>query len=244
MLIASHRHTDADLVMWRELEAADRLHGRSRSLAVKVDRAMNGIREFLASGPAYCSVSWGKDSVVVADLCMRIDQSIPIVYARAIPTANPDCMEVAMAWSAMWPTSITHDIPVDYRPHRGLPDDEKLRWGNAAFSAAFRPFGMRRIMGLRCDESGRRKMSMRFLGLSTINSCRPIGWWSNADVFGYLSSRDLPIHPNYAMLGGGRWQRHHLRVDEFMGQTGDEYGRALWEREYYGDVLARIESNP
>ncbi|TXH99574.1 MAG: hypothetical protein E6Q76_19695 [Rhizobium sp.] len=62
-----------------------------------------------------------------------------------------------------------------------------------------------------------------------------------ADVFAYLAFHGLPVHPNYAMLGAGRWPREYLRTAPLGGKRGDQFGRAEWEREYYGDVLRRLE---
>jgi phosphoadenosine phosphosulfate reductase len=85
-------------------------------------------------------------------------------------------------------------------------------------------------------------MSMRIHGLATESVCRPIGWLSEQDVFALLAIHDLPTHPNYAMLGQGRWKREKLRVDAIGGHTGGGNGRSEWEHEYYGDVLARMRA--
>jgi hypothetical protein len=138
MLIPSHRHTDADLVMWSELEAADRLHGRSRSLATKVDRAMNVIREFITTGPAYCSVSWGKDSVVVADMVRRIAPQTPLVWVKVRHWANPDCEAVMDAFG-----SPCHVIDVDAGENRAGGTSAK------GFAIARRRFGARRVKNSR-----------------------------------------------------------------------------------------------
>ena len=60
------------------------------------------------------------------------------------------------------------------------------------------------------------------------------------ETFGYLAAHDLPVHPAYAMLGGGRWERDRIRVASLGGRRGDGIGRAEWEREYYSDVLNRL----
>jgi len=85
-------------------------------------------------------------------------------------------------------------------------------------------------------------MSIGHLGLDTGASFRPIGRWRQADVFSYLHHHHLPVHPAYAMLGGGRWPRRHIRVHSIGGERGTEHGRREWEQEYYGDVLRRIEA--
>ena len=98
------------------------------------------------------------------------------------------------------------------------------------------------LLGIRAKESGARKLSAFVHGEATEVKCRPILFWDEMDVFGYLASRNLPVHPVYAMLGGGRWQRGRLRVSSLGGRRGDGMGRAEWEKEYYGDVLNQIRA--
>lgn len=81
---------------------------------------------------------------------------------------------------------------------------------------------------------------MRYHGMTTEQVCRPIGWMSEQDVLAIHAQWKLPTHPNYAMLGGGRWPRHRIRVDSIGSGFGKQYGGAEWEREYYGDVLNRL----
>jgi len=233
MLIPSERHTDADLALWDELEEADRLHGKSDIVARKVERSLRVIREFSDAGPCYCSVSWGKDSVVALHMAKTVNPSIPVLWVKNVPLYNPDCIGVRDAFA-----------PSHYREieHQWSSGDEYLMPGVEQFE---RESGLnRRVTGLRAEESAGRKISMRHRGLSTDNSCRPLGWWTVEDVFGYMAIHDLPVHPAYAMTGGGRWDRHHLRVDALGGDEnpGDMFGNHLWEREYYGDVLARIQA--
>lgn len=230
MLIPSPRHTPADLALWRELEAADRAHGNRPQLAAKAERSLAVIREFVGAGPCYCGVSAGKDSVVAAALCRIVSDKIRLVHLKAVPCVNPDNAPVLAALP--WPVTI---VEIDYSAidPRLDPETEKDR----IFFGAFRDFGDRYVSGIRADESAVRKISLRHRGVSTARSCRPLGWWSVADVFGYLAANDLPVHPAYAMLGGGRWPRETLRVDELGGERGDNFGRSEWESEYYGDAL-------
>src|SRR5690606_27886834 len=100
----------------------------------------------------------------------------------------------------------------------------------------------RHLSGVRGDESPGRLIRMCRWGESSPNACAPIGRWSVADVLGYLAAHDLPVHPNYAMLGGGRWPREHVRTAEIGDSHGRRMGRAEWEQEYYGDVLARLQA--
>lgn len=240
MLMPSPRHTDADLALWAEYEAADLAH--AKELCVKVDKSIDAIKHFAEHGSFYCAASGGKDSMVIADLMMR-SHPAPLVYAKAIPTANPDCAAVFDAFKEVWPSADIHTVQVDYRPNRNLPIAEKLQLGTRAFLNAFKQFGSRRVTGIRQEESSSRRISAAVHGESTANVCRPILRWSTTDVFAYLAVRKLPVHPAYAMLGGGRWDRNRLRVDELAGMTGDGMGRALWEREYYADILAQMNQS-
>lgn len=79
-------------------------------------------------------------------------------------------------------------------------------------------------------------------GISTERTCAPLAWWTAADVFAYLATHDLPVHPAYAMLGGGRWRRERLRVAEIGDTHGKGGGRLEWETEYYGDALRRLQA--
>lgn len=239
MLIESHRHTTADLRLWAELEEGDRALSRSPSLHENARRSMEEIRRFADAAPCYCSVSWGKDSVVLADLVMQVAPHVPLVWVRVEPICNPDCTAVRDAFLARHPGAAYHEFVT------------RCRWDGrewhargtleAGFAEAERVIGTRRhFSGLRADESGARRVSMRSRGLTAGDSCRPLGWWSVQDVFAWLASRNLPVHPAYAMLGGGRWPREHLRVASLGGRRGDQFGRTQWEREYYGDVLNRL----
>lgn len=236
MLIPSHRHRASDLDLWREHEAADMVHGATR-LAEKVARSVDAIREFAATDDAYCGVSWGKDSVVVAWLVLQVAPHVPLIWVRPAGAECPGCEEVRDAFLRRFPCTYFE------------PECPAKIWNDPTVSneTAFRPAvdasgTMRRITGVRANESGARKISMRFHGLATENSCRPIGWWDEADVFALHAIEQLPTHPNYAMLGGGRWERRRLRVASLGGEWGTQFGRREWELEYYGDIIRRLEA--
>lgn len=228
MLIASIRHTTDDLKRWREYEAADHHH------VVNWRPAADEVQQF-AKEPCYCSVSWGKDSVVVAWLVATVAPHVPLVWVRPEGAECPGCEDVRDQFLAAY--DLVYHEP---RVHWSIWNDMTIS-NEVCFQPAVAIAGTtRRIVGVRANESGRRKISMRFHGLATAQVCRPIGWWTEQDVFAIHAQHSLPTHPNYAMVGGGRWKRSHLRVDALGGDTGAQFGRAEWEQEYYGDVLARM----
>lgn len=184
----------------------------------------------------------GKDSVVLADLVREAGIACPLVYLRAEPVANPESPRVRDAFLPGWPWEY-REIEIDYRSiPPGLPFDAVEKAKDRLFFGAFESLDLPHISGIRAEESGGRKIRMRRWGLMSANACAPLGWWTSADVFGWLAHRDLPVPPAYAMLGGGRWDRRQIRVDELGGDRGSQFGRGAWEAEYFGDVLRRLEA--
>lgn len=235
MLIASPRHTREDLALWATHERAD--HLLARRLHSKVQRAIDTIRTFAAE-PCYAGVSWGKDSVVLAHLVQRACVAVPLVWVRVEPICNPECAAVRDAYLARY--------PADYREIESW-----CRWGDdgewhasGTLEDGFHQAncGTRYLSGVRGDESSGRAKRMRAYGESTANTCAPIGWWSTAEVFAYLTAHDLPVHPAYGYLGGGLYRRDRLRVASLGGRRGDGWGRTEWERWYYGDRLREVEA--
>ena len=229
MLILSNRHTKEDLRLWAEYEQADRCH------SVDLRRAVTLVKEF-AQQPCYCSVSWGKDSVVIAAIVATETPHVPLVWVRPEGAECPGCDEVRDEFLQRYDVEYYEPVcPAE------VWNDPKVS-NTVAFKPAVEAAGTsRRIVGVRARESGNRKLSMRFHGMVTEQVCRPIGWMTEQDVFAIHAQEGLPTHPNYAMLGGGRWQRNKLRVDSVGGEWGSGMGRAAWEQEYYGDVLARMQ---
>lgn len=247
MLIPSDRHTAADLDLWGELEPADRVVGARFLRSARLEESRRAIRAFAASGDCAGMVSWGKESIALAHLLRSEAPGVPLVHLR--PTNhNPDCDAVRDAYFAAFPGQAYEEVPVDYGSLHaaGLPDHALDRETDARWYAAIRDcearHGGRHITGIRSGESfGRMIRTLRW-GLSTPNACAPIARWTLAEVYGYLAARELPVHPAYAMLGGGRWPRERLRVAEIGDTHGKGSGRREWEYSYYGDILRRLES--
>lgn len=255
MLIPSDRHRPADLIIWRELEAADHIHGERLMRSGKVDRSLDAIRTFLAAGPAYCGTSHGKESVTTCHLVRQVDPSIPLIHLRP-SNHNPDCDAVRDAYFAMFPEQapVYSEVVIDYGDlhARGLPDHLLDKATDRLWEAAIRqsghPCGGRHILGIRAGESNGRLMRCRIWGESSPKGCAPLAWWSTDDVYGYLAVMGLPVHPAYAMLGamaggnGARWPRERLRVAEIGDTHGKGSGRRAWEADYYGPELRRLEA--
>lgn len=248
MLIPSPRHRREDVATWESLVVADYVHAETDGFRRRVAEASAVVVRFVdGRRSVYAGTSWGKDSTVLVHLLWSVASAVPVMHLR--PTNhNPDCDRVRDTYRAMCPGQSYVEVAVDYRgiDRRRLPHQEVNRQTDQRWYAAIREFEASypegHLLGIRQDESmGRRFRVMRW-GLESPNACAPLGRWSTQDVFAYLARHDLPVHPAYAMLGGGRWPRERLRVAEIGDTHGTGSGRAEWEREYYGDVLRRLES--
>ncbi len=235
MLLLSDRHTKDDLAWWAEQERADIVHGRSIEKSGKVNKAIETILAFARCGPCYAAVSWGKDSVVIADLVAMAGVDIPVVNIwQDGPQHDPYVERVRDCF--------LKSTPMDYHEIHVAADDLEQDDLHRAPSLeigireAAKRFGSRYVGGVRAAESGVRALSAR---MNRPGTCQPIQWWTDADVFGHLAYRGLPVHPAYGMTGGGIWKRHRIRVSIIGGAKGRQFGRLTWERQYFGDQLNR-----
>lgn len=247
-LIPSPRHTAADLAEWRRYEHWDDTLARSSQLDRMADKARALIEQFADAGPCYLSVSWGKDSVVVAHLLAtsRAGERVPLVFARARHWETPEVDQVRDAFLTAYPHVRYEEIEYEFRvPLRGEPgfgaDDTPTQ--DALRETLDQVHGGRRISGVRAEESAIRAKSLRWHGDATDRTCRPIIRWRCAEhVFPYLHKHDLPVHPIYAMTAGGHYDRRWLRVHALGCQHPDMsavYSKdpEAWERLYYQDVI-------
>lgn len=231
-LIASRRHTKRDLELWTEHVIRWQAHARLASFQRRVAEALAELESF---APQYVSTSWGKDSVVVASLAQAACPKVPLVWVRVEPIANPDCVLVRDTFLEAHPTATYDEIVVE------------CTWGEgewhasgtleAGFTVARSRYGGRYASGIRGEESGMRKLRVAKHGLSSANTCAPIGRWTGDDVFAYLLMCDLPIHPAYACLMNGLLDPRRVRVASIGGQRGSGMGRSEWEQLYYADAL-------
>lgn len=246
MLIVTDRHRPDDLHAWEDWEQVDSLNAPRLLSSGKIERAVECIRDFSRMG-GYIGVSWGKDSVVVADLALRHGIKLPLVHLRCTPSHNTNCDLVRDAFLRAWQAEY-HEIRCDYGdvyranlpPH--IQDKETDKIWFRTWKSVGEQFVDRHISGVRGEESNVRKLRMMRWGTTTEKTCAPIGGWTTADVFAYLHALNLPVHPNYGMLGGGRWDRSRIRTAEIGDVHGNGCGRTEWEREYYGDMLNRLHA--
>ena len=229
MLIVTPRHTMTDLQMWedyRQVDMATCFPWRKLADSINVVRKW---RENHIDGVAY--TSWGKDSVVLLTVIVESGIDVPVVYVRT-DRSNPDCLLVRDQFLKMF--------QIDYREHEyeyAAVNGNDGHWKDIA-----RRYGDHRITGIRNDESGRRQLVWNIYGFESEHSCRPLAKWRSHEVFAYIEQMKLPLCPVYGYLGGGRYDRSMLRTHSIVGSSGDGMGRKEWEKEYYGDIVNRIQS--
>lgn len=238
MLIDSRRLTDTDRLHWQTFELGDMLRAMEPDFLARVRRSKDAIRSFFADNPiGYCGVSWGKDSVVVAGMLMEVRPETPLVWVRVWPVDNPDCVSVRDAFLQAFPACNYDEVLTEMPIGQGRKPTGILEEG---FKEAAQRYGDRHVSGVRGDESATRKLRTMQHGENTARTCAPLAWWSGNDVFAYLHSRNLPIHPAYAMSHGGTLDRQRIRVASIGGSRGTGMGRREWEAFYYPEESAAL----
>ena len=239
MLIESDRHRAEDSVVWRVFAEADCEHSRTAQFlrhAADAKRQIIGFHK--RPKPYYVGCSWGKDSVVLLHLFLGLGYSPRVVYVRQLDNENPESLRVRDAFLSRFDVPDYEEIAYSYadaEPDWFAPDGRPIKWYRVLNDLRLR-YGVH-VTGVRADESSTRMLRYQRFGCETRASFAPFRFFRVADIFAYMSMFDLPIHPNYAMVGGGRWDRNRIRVTSIGNREGTGHGRAEWEREYYGDVL-------
>lgn len=235
MLIRVPELSQEDVQHFAAMERVDRARASLSCHRDLVRRSVRIAEAFLQATKAKCyvSTSWGKDSVVTSHIVFTAAARMgilppPLVHHRPSENANHHTDAVADRWLERFPRSKYHRITVT---------ETDANWRVVRDETAAKAAGSRnRVMGIRGAESAARKRAMTHLGETRGRVCWPIAKWPTADVFAYLASHDLPVHPAYAMTMDGSLDRDRLRVDELADDPGTGFGRAEWEERYYPGV--------
>lgn len=238
MLLASERHTPADLAFWAKMQRGDRLNGERLQRSAKARSAVAAVRKFADAGPCYVGTSWGKDSVVVCHLAALSGARVPFVHiVQEGPQKDPEQHRVRNAFFSRFDVEY-HEVVVEPQTVAQI-DGKHAPALDVGIGRVREAFGARWVSGLRAAESGVRKLRAK---IGSVNSCWPIAWWSTEDVYAWLEVHELPVHPAYACTQGGLWDRDWIRVSILGGEKGTQHGRREWERHYYPAEMAAIEA--
>jgi phosphoadenosine phosphosulfate reductase len=265
VLIPSRRYSAADLAWWERRERVDRAVGKGRRLTRLEDEAVACVLRFLDTCDAgedgaprcHASLSCGKDSTVLVgvlrELHRRHGVTLPVIYVRVSPHENPDNALVLAALRESCADALARLDVIDLAAERDPATGEWVGTGRLreGFDIAAKRYGAHRVTGIRADESSDRQRRDAIArkwerlagykpdGTTTRYTCAPLTSWTGQDVFAYLASRDLPVHPTYACTFGGRLDRTRLRVATLGGWRGGT-ARYMHEQHYYGDEMEAL----
>jgi phosphoadenosine phosphosulfate reductase len=225
-LLPSSRLKPQDILYWNStikptIELKTRLN--SQRINRLEQKALESISQF---GDCYASISWGKDSTVLAYLSYQL--KIPLVYIRVNPVANPECDTVRDAFLSQYPATY-HEIEVDRETHKKTEHGVEVLKAGFAIAESRLPT-KRYLTGIRKDEGSNRRVRK---GVLTKNTCAPLAYWTLSDIWNYLCFYSLPVNPVYAMTEGGFWDYRFLRAGSLKGSVGKQFGKIEWERTYF-----------
>lgn len=215
-----------------------------------VDQALVEIERAIKIGKSLVSTSWGKDSVALCDLALRMDPTLPLVHLRS-PYELPGGEHVERHFRERGaelvdiPTLRTLPEYIDWLQRNGLGYERETHRGagsrrkcNEIGTWALTNGVELQILGMRGAESVRRRKLFASRGLTYQRAdggwiSNPLGWWSSDDVWAYLVSRDLPWHRLYDCESHGV-DREQLRNCGWLTVQGDVSDwRIPWLRRHF-----------
>jgi len=233
MLIKCNKHTKEDLELWESYNEADIIYYNMHDMKEKEKRAVDLIKKI---NPDYVSISWGKDSTVLAHLCYKSGHFNYVWFRNQYE--NPYCYMVKDIYIKKY--NINNFEIFKKVSLENIKNDFINFHSLKCHKIAEKKFGKKYMTGIRIEESGIRKVTILKNGIYSNNRSSPIAFWKNEDIFAYLAFYKLPVHPNYAMLGGGRYNRKNIRVGPLT--MASQFGQKQWEKEYYFNEINKINA--
>lgn len=248
---------DRDETMVYSLHA--KLDAHRRQMARSLDVMRRGLD---AMGKPYISMSFGKDSLVMAHLIWTHHPEIPMLYVNCGEYDEwPDTARVRREFLALFPgcdfTELSGPSVWSFYQRVGfyVQDEEttpqarqaqreysdslgKVLGGEArrrGFDGAF--------IGLRRDESYNRERLFRMRGnlyyAETRGewACCPLERWTGRDVWAYIVAHDLPYNELYDLAPEGR---ELARNGAMFGSRSARYGRLVFIKRMYPDLFNRF----
>lgn len=240
-LMITDRHSKLDLELWNDYLELDKENLISNRYKRRKEVTISIINNFIKKNKNFfCGISFGKDSIVLCDMFLKIKSDTKIIFIHQIDNMNPYSLKIRDKFLEIHNPINYEEIAYSYKDSdkSWFKKDKPNKWYDI-LKEINNKYGMH-VTGIRYDESGKRRLRFKVHGLETENSFAPLRYMENLDVFTYLYEYDLPVHPNYAMLGDGKFKREYIRVAALGNKEGDGMNRGLWEHMYYNDILNRI----
>lgn len=220
-------------------------HSRLGRFKRQIDRSREIIQASLAEcGKSYVAFSGGKDSLVMLDLVREQAPDIPAVFFDA-DCSYPETYEAIASYSTKHPIRMVKTEPLlvtlrkyglDHPNIGGImmattvkePADKLVE--EEDYDAVF--------LGLRAQESRDRTMLAATKGPiyftqedGIIKSC-PVMYWSEADIWAYIHSRDLPYNRAY--------DKGVDRISYWAGTTNIRRGRWIELKRHWPGLFNRF----
>ncbi len=248
---------------WHEYPLEDAVGARSRASRLsRLEAAACAMLEgFVESRSACLALSYGKDSMVVLHL-LHESGLLPKMAAVMWNRSGMEPRET-MEFSAYVQQEYALGSVCAYDETH--PDDDTLKrtlslidpsakhpTAEFVYEVLEQPrwrvmdrFGIDgTIMGLRQDESRARRMNIACRGTRYWNKreksevCLPIARWSTRDVFEYVASRKVPLHPIYHRLPALGFDRDRVRLSSPVDIGMRNHGQLVALRRLYPETWA------
>jgi len=227
--------------------------------AKRVAAAVDIVERAAARGNLAIAMSWGKDSVAVADLVLgTLGRRVP-VYHLASAYALPGGERVEEHFRArtsvdVVPARRSANEVIEWLREVGL-GYERSKSSVQAAAAPKKSGGAVwceqhgcdvTVLGMRAEEARGRRENFRVRGAvytkaDGLTVACPIAWWESRDVWAYIVARDLPYHALYDLETHGL-TRETLRNTGWLTTVGAERGRIAWLATHYPEQYRRLEA--
>jgi phosphoadenosine phosphosulfate reductase len=240
--------------------AAYLAHSRTAAYRRAVDHAAGILEKAAQVGPLVVMTSWGKDSVVLADLALRTLGRVPLLHI-ASSYRIPGWEGVYEHFAARTDVHTieprrTLSETIEWLREVGLPHERTPSQQQAVVQAIKKDVGTDwcrqhgfavQALGMRAAENMRTRGRL-FQRCGLVYMARglmvaaPLGWWSARDVWAYLVAHGLPWHPMYDMETHGV-TRETLRNSGWLSTDNAHTGRIAWLRHHYPDQFRMLVAN-
>lgn len=238
-------------------------HAQSAGYRRRVDKA----RALIAERPSYAvACSWGKDSLCVLHMALKIHGSVVAVHGRYSENEElPDIPLVRDSFISRYSGVDYHEVPVwgDWEIYERAgrfflyPETEKERkiiadWHKELMDTVDQVFlsagATGKILGLAAHESHGRAMNIAMRGThyktqaEAVPKLLPIAHWQPADVMAYMLEHDLPRLRIYDLADNPERARSELAFASIGGRAADAIRRYGAWNEWagcYPDLWAR-----